>query len=204
MTTQVKAPKVVITDAVVTEVINLLASISSSKGEIVKPEGGNTDVVLTLQCATSTVGEFRPVKMTLTQFNAMYNGMVKQWPVIKPMKDEVAIAQRAETKLAADTKRQEAKDAKKAEKDAEKLAAKTEREATIAAAKVAKEAAKVAAKAERDAAAAKVKAEKEAAAAAKVKADTLKAQEAANKLANAAKGAAATATPTLAPKSGKK
>lgn len=185
-------------------VIAALASIQSVTGEITTTGDEQTGVVtdgkLVLVCSTDKPGETQQVEVSLSQFDAIYKGMVKCWPVIKPLKDEIAIARRSEIKAEGDRVKETAKVAKQAEKDAAKKAAADAKVAKAAEKQAAKDAAKVArdAKIAADKAAkeAKIAAEK----AAKIAADTAKATTAANTPAVAAKvDAAAKGTPAKAP-----
>lgn len=162
-------------DKMIQSVIDMLVHVETAAGEIKKVDE-TTDVHLTLSCATDEPGVVKPIEMTLTQFNAIYAGFVKLWPVIKPLKDEVAVTQRMEVKAKADVDRQATKDAKLAEHKATVAANAAARKAQIDANRVAKQAEKDKAMAEREAKLAHDRA-------AKLKADKEQAQKAANALA---------------------
>lgn len=168
-------------------VIQNLANIISVTGEKTEIDG-KTGGKLVLVCADSDKPDVTTnIEITLGQFDAIYKGMVKCWPAIKPLKDEIAIAQRTETKAEATAAREAAKLAKTAESEAAKALAKAERERLAKEKADLKQAEKDAAKAQREAAAATAKATKEAEALAKKKADTEKATKAATAIAAGAK-----------------
>ena len=104
--------------------IKQLTSIISASGKVQKQDGKSVGI-LTL---TTEHGD---VSMTLADFDNIYRGMVKCWPTIKPLKEEVIVANRAE--VAAE--REELKVTAKAEKEKAKAKAKADREAKAAAAK---------------------------------------------------------------------
>lgn len=180
-------------------VIAALAHIQSVSGEIVKTGDEATGIVtdgkLVLTCSGEKPGETQQVEVSLSQFDAIYRGMVKCWPVIKPLKDEIAIARRSEIKVAAEATKAAATATKQAEKDAAKVKLAEDKAAKAAAKQAEKDAAKAAREAAAVAAKAKKDAEIAAAKAAKVVADTAKATAAANVPATAAKVAAAIKTP---------
>lgn len=106
------------------------------------------------------------VEITLAEFDDMYRGFVRLWPVIKPAKTElVGLVREHEA-----TTKREAKEKAEAEKKANRAKEKAERDAKREADKQAKEEAKAQKAKEREEAAAKKQKEKEAAAKAKEKA----------------------------------
>jgi len=107
--------------SVANEVVEVLSSVTDVKGNLT---GAGLDAhgVLTL-----TGDGNKSVSMTLEQFDRMYNGMVKCWPTITPLKRQVIEAQR-NARLQV---REAAKSAANADKEKARLAreaAKTERE----------------------------------------------------------------------------
>lgn len=158
-------------------VMAALASLTEATGQIVEPKDGAPYGQLTLTTETGDTME-----LSLEQFNLAYNGMVRCWPAIKPLKEEV-IAKQRDAAGAEKLAKKAAKEAEKAERQAK---VKADREAKLKAkeeAKAAKEKAKEEAKAKKEAEA-KAKAEEKAkadkeklrlAAEAKAKADKIKA-----------------------------
>jgi len=143
-------------------IINALAPAEGAQGVIDKD---NVSATLSIDC-----GEAGTMNLSLEQLDAAYRGIVRCWPGISPIKQQIILNAR---QAVAD-----AREAKKASKEADKLKA---REAAEAARK-AKEDAKEEARQAKE----KLKAEKLEAAklaqAEKVKADTAKAAAAASKL----------------------
>lgn len=177
-----------LTKEVISAVLQALSRTTGATGEITKSKDGVVDASLTL-----TIPEDDDLLVSLSDFNGAYLGMVKCWPGIKPVKEQMLEQVRAGLIAT--------KDAEKATKLAEKEAAKVAKaEAKAAAAKVKEDAKAAAAKAKEDAKAAKV-AEAAKKAEDKKKADMAKAQAAADKKAedDAKKAGATTAKPTPAP-----
>lgn len=108
--------------------IKALANLKEASGRI-KVDGDSIEGVLTL---ISTDGD--KVEMSLDTFDDIYSSFVKVWPVIKPLKQELA-TKRAEAKSAA-------REAAKQEEKEKKEAARQEKVAAREKAKAEKEAAK--------------------------------------------------------------
>lgn len=108
------------------QIVKQLTQISEAKGKVNRDNGDITGI-LTLKTVD---GE--DVEMTVDEFDAIYRGMVKCWPVVKPLKEEVRLA-----------KFEALKDQRAAEKEEkEKQKAKERKEREDAKAKAAKEKAK--------------------------------------------------------------
>jgi len=152
-----------------------LASIESATAKV---QGTGKDAVGILTLKT----EQGDINLTLTQFDSIYRGMVKCWPVIKPVKDKLIEQVREGTKAASKAAREAALTAKREAKEK----AKADRLKAVADAKAARDEAKEKAKAEK--VAAKEKADKEKADA-KKKADMAKLKAAASKKDKADKAA---------------
>jgi flagellar biosynthesis GTPase FlhF len=144
-------------------IINALGKAVSAEGTI---GSDNVSATLKIDC-----GEDGIMSMTLDQLDAAYRGIVKCWPGISPVKQQIILNARQAVS--------DAREAKKAEKEAEKLKARE----TADAARKAKEDAKEEARKAKEAAKAKRDEEALAKAEAKKKADMEKATLAATKLA---------------------
>jgi hypothetical protein len=179
-----------LTTETINAVLDALASTKSASGEITNHEGV-IDADLTLSAEDGAT-----ITLPLSKFNAAYQGMVRCWPGIHPVKVQMINDQRA---LATQLKQQE-REAKEAAKVAEREAAAKKRQEE----KDAKEAAKLAAKQAREQAA-KDKAAKDAAAAEQKKKDDMaKAQKAAEEKAKRdAKSGEATPAPAAPAKPAK-
>ena len=168
-----------------------LAGIKATETKV-SVDQDQSDATVMVASAGSVDQTVETCNASLNQINAAYIGIVRLWPVIKVAKDEVAAAQRVQTKEALVAIR-EAKEAQKV-KDRE--------EAKAAKAAKAKEKAEVSAalkQARAEAKAAAVKAKQEAKdAAAKAKADAKAAVDAAKAKAVEAKRVADTAKATAA------
>ena len=96
------------------QVITQLSNINSAHGKVTKRDG-KTVGVLVLDTAHGSLD------LDLADFDAIYRGFVKCWPTIKPLKEQVILANRAEV---AEAKQEERDAAKKAKEDAKAEAAK--------------------------------------------------------------------------------
>lgn len=176
--------------------INALATIISATSRV---EYRDKDGKVTKDTTAEPVGVLEletsegPVELDIDQFNAIYSGMVKCWPSIKPAKDEV-VALRRQYLI---TSRKAGLEEKTAAEAAAKEKAKQDRLNAAKEAKEAKEKAKAKAKKDAEDARAKVVADREQAklAAIEAKAAALKkkADDAKAASAKAAKDAAAKA-----------
>lgn len=149
------------------EAVLAMATITAATGKLIPavPAKGDKPAVPPTVELTLETEHNGPLVMTLAQFDDIYRGLVRCWPQVKPLKNDLAAAVRD----AAAADRQATKDKVKADKDAAAAKKKAEREAKEKAAKEAKEKA-AQEKADKAAADAKAKADK-AAADAKEKAD---------------------------------
>lgn len=125
------------------------------------------------------------VEVTMDEFDGMYRGFVRLWPVVKPAKTELLDLLRESTA----TEKAEKKEAAIAEKKATRAKEKAEREAEKAAEKKAKDEAREEAKAEREKKKADKLVAKEKAAKEKADAKVKAAKEKADRLAAKAKAA---------------
>lgn len=162
------------------EAVDALASIIEANGKLIpgKPAKNGTPATPPSVELTLTTDRNGPLVMTLEQFDDTYKGFVRCWPIVKPLKDQLATAMRqaaADDREARKAKEQAERDAakakaatiraeaakvlaeSKAKKDEEKATAKAEKDASDKAAKEAK----AQAKADKDAADAKAKSDKE-------------------------------------------
>ncbi len=121
------------------EVLAALCTISGATGKVSK-SGDRSIIMLELQTANGGI------ELTLDQLNSIYSGIVRCWPMITPLKDQLAGLRKQE--LVAE--RAQVKAGKKAERDAKKTAEKLARDEAKEEANKLKEEAKAEAKAARD------------------------------------------------------